>query len=356
MKQKCERNSSIELLRIIAIMGVIILHYNNSTSGGGFRYVKEGSINQYFLFLTENLFIGAVDLFILISAYFLCTTKERRLIKVVELNVQVIIFRIAGYILSSIISGNTLSIKALAVFALPVNYFVILYSVLYIVSPYINVLIENISKKDLKKLIIIVVLIFSVWTIMVDFLVSFKGESFNGLSTVGMYGSQYGYSIVNFVMIYVVGAYIRINEIKLRKGTAATLISVLLFILYVVSIAEHKMGVSRITTWNYNNPLIILLAASTLLLFLNFSFNSKIINELARGAFTCFLFHGYFITGVHIKEAVNSSLFVMIFHQICVVILLYLLSYVVYRIYALCTGWIIKILSYLFDKIDISLE
>ena len=84
--------------------------------------------------------------------------------------------------------------------------------------------------------------------------------------------------------------------------------------------------------------------------------NSKIINELARGAFTCFLFHGYFITGVHIKEAVNSSLFVMIFHQICVVILLYLLSYVVYRIYALCTGWIIKILSYLFDKIDISLE
>lgn len=39
---------------------------------------------------------------------------------------------------------------------------------------------------------------------------------------------------VNFVMIYMVGAYLRINEIKLRKGTATTLISVLLFILYVV--------------------------------------------------------------------------------------------------------------------------
>jgi len=356
MKRKCERNSGIELLRIIAIMGVVILHYNNSASGGGFRYVKEGSINQYYLFFTENLFIGAVDLFILISAYFLCTTKKRRIIKVVELNIQVIVFRIAGYLLSSLMGGNALSIKALIGFALPVNYFVILYSVLYIVSPYINVLIENISKKDFKKLIIIVVLIFSVWTIKVDFLVSFKGEFFNGLSTVGMNGSQYGYSIVNFVMIYMVGAYLRINEIKLRKGTAAALITVLLFILYAVSLVEHKMGFSRITTWNYNNPLLILLATSVFLLFLNFSFNSSIINELAKGAFTCFLFHEYLITEVRIEEVVNNSLLILILHQICVAIVLYLLSYVVYRIYALCTGWIIHRISFIFDKIDISLE
>ena len=36
MKQKCERKSSID-----------------STSGGDFRYVKEGNINQYFFCLDD---------------------------------------------------------------------------------------------------------------------------------------------------------------------------------------------------------------------------------------------------------------------------------------------------------------
>lgn len=35
------RNSSIELLRIIAENGVIILHLNNGNIGGGFSFVEE---------------------------------------------------------------------------------------------------------------------------------------------------------------------------------------------------------------------------------------------------------------------------------------------------------------------------
>ena len=72
------RNSSIELLRIIMMMGVIILHYNNSNLGGGYRYVKEGSLNNYYLFFLNNLFVYAVDIFIMISGYFLCKTENRK--------------------------------------------------------------------------------------------------------------------------------------------------------------------------------------------------------------------------------------------------------------------------------------
>lgn len=41
MKEKTKRNSSIELLRIISMIGVVILHYNNASMGGirnGFRW------------------------------------------------------------------------------------------------------------------------------------------------------------------------------------------------------------------------------------------------------------------------------------------------------------------------------
>ena len=36
--EKNERQSNIELLRIIIMIGVVVLHYNNPEIGGGLRY------------------------------------------------------------------------------------------------------------------------------------------------------------------------------------------------------------------------------------------------------------------------------------------------------------------------------
>lgn len=298
------RNSSIELLRIIALMGVILLHYNNREAGGGFKYVTDGSINQCYLYLIENMFVCAVDLFIMISAFYLSTTKKRKIIKVVELNLQVIVFRVAGYLISVLIDGEQISLKAIIGNMLPVNYFVILYSVLYILSPYINVLLEKISKQDFKKLVLWLIGLFSIWTSLVDLLENIVGHTFDGLSTVGAYGSQYGYSIVNFVLLYFIGAYIRVNKIQLKKRTATISILVLLCVMFFVSLLEHKIGLAE-SVWYYNNPLVIVMAALVLLLFMNFNYCNRGINELAKGAFTCFLFHGYFIGKVHIADFVN---------------------------------------------------
>lgn len=40
MDKKRDRESNIELLRILAMLGVIILHYNNRDIGGGFFILK----------------------------------------------------------------------------------------------------------------------------------------------------------------------------------------------------------------------------------------------------------------------------------------------------------------------------
>ena len=80
-----ERQSNIELLRIFAMLGIVCLHYNNPAIGGGFEYVKYGSINYYSLCFFESMFIGSVDLFIIISAYFLASTKKRNLWRPIQL-------------------------------------------------------------------------------------------------------------------------------------------------------------------------------------------------------------------------------------------------------------------------------
>lgn len=292
----------------------------------------------------------------MISAFYLSNTKKRRFVKIVEINIQVIVFRVALYVVTVVINGNELSFKAIMECLLPVNYFVILYSVLYILSPYINTLIERLSTHDFKKLIVTLVLIFSVWTILVDFMENLVGHTFNGLSTVGMYGSQNGYSIVNFILVYFIGAYIRRNEIKIKNITAIISMIILICLIFVLSIIEHKVGLDSVTTWNYNNPLLILLSAVILIMFMNWNYNNKVVNELARGTFTCFLFHTCLFGKMHIETYVNRPLIELVIHQIGVAVGLYLISYIVYKIYRICSMWFIKIITPLCDKVNISLE
>ena len=350
-----QRNSSIELLRIISLIGVVVLHYNNSDIGGGLKYVKEGSLNQYYLFLTENMFVCAVNIFMLISAYFLSTTNKRKVIKIVELIIQVIVFRIATYILKVIVGSALFSLKSFIDCLMPVNYFVTLYSVVYVVSPYINVMLDKLNRESFKRLVLTLGFIFSIWTIMVDYMENLSGLTFAGLSTVGMYGSQYGYSIVNFILIYIIGAYIRRNDVKITITKSLSGILVTTVIMIVLSIIEHKLGVSMICTWNYNNPFVILLSVFIFVAFLNIQFNNKMINELAKGAFTCFLFHGLFMRYLHIENMVNKNILLLVIHQIGMAIILYLISYIVYKVYYLCSQWFIKLLTPLCDKINISL-
>ena len=180
-----DRNSSIELLRIIIMHGVIILHYNNGEIGGVLLHANPGSINWFYLFFSENLFICAVDLFIMISAYYLTDSQNRKTIKVVELIIQVIVFREAFYVMSTLLNKEPLSLKEFLINLLPVNYFVILYGVLYIISPYINILLDHLSRDALKKFLVVVLLLFSVWPVTVDIIETIYDNQLNGVSSIG---------------------------------------------------------------------------------------------------------------------------------------------------------------------------
>ena len=130
---------------------------------------------------------------------------------------------------------------------------------------------------------------------------------------------------------------------------------IILIITYIQSISEHILGLNCISTWKYNNPLVILTASLILLLFLNYQFSSKYINGLAKCAFTCFLIHGKILPFFNIGDIVNKNIFILVLHQFGISILLYLFSYIVYKIYCLCSNRFIRLLSPICNKINISL-
>ena len=337
MNKSKERQSNIELLRILTVLGVIILHYINPNIGGGFLYVEHNSINYYSLMSLESVFICAVDLFFIISGYFLTKSYKCNIRKPVELIVQVIIFKVIYNTAKSIATYGSVSVKLVLVSILPTNYFVIFYCVLYIIHPYINVLLDRLSYKDYKRFLLILAVLFLIWPTFVNVLSAFKGDTLAGIDTVGMYGNHNGYNIVNFLLMYILGAFVRrynINE-KCSKGLSIIALIVSSLALLIWSMIDSGIFSSLgKTAWTYNNPVVAIEAFVVFLFFLNINMGvNRIVNMLARCVFSVFLLHGYFLNHVNIQGNVNKNVFIMFGHIILTSVGIYLISMVIHYIY-----------------------
>lgn len=331
-EKKPVRESGIELLRILAACAVVMLHYND---GRAFVLVNSGSSNQYLLYFLESICACAVDVFLLISGYFLCTNNKRTLGKPLTLFVQVVIIRAFMYLLNIWKGVGLLSIPALIEALIPANYFVILYTVVYFVSPYLNELLNNLSGKQFTQLLILLIVIFSLYATLTDVINEFRGSILFGLSPVTAWGNQQGFTIVNFILLYVVGAYLRLvvfpSVINKYPVLICVLTIALIFIWAVAGDYLPKQGLR--SAWVYCNPLLILLSVSFFRLFSKMHFRSLFVNTLAKSSFTCFLVHQYIIVFFRIDDYVNTSFYILLLHIIVTVISIYLICWCIWKVY-----------------------
>ena len=80
-----KRDTNIELLRIIIMIGVVILHVNNAAMGGLFNIISE---NKFYFLTTrviESFCVCAVNVFVIISGYYLTKSNKRNIFKILEL-------------------------------------------------------------------------------------------------------------------------------------------------------------------------------------------------------------------------------------------------------------------------------
>lgn len=329
---KIQRKSNIELLRILSMFGVIMLHYNNEQLGGGLRFVEDSSVNYYILILLESIYICAVDLFMLISGFFSCHSVQTSVQKPVRLLLQTILFSFGYTLLIGIIKGDLL-IANLIDSLVPANFFVILYITVYLLSPYLNLLY---GKMD-DRFIFIIFTLFSIEPTVVDILAQVTKREWLGLSTIGMYGSQWGYQICNFILMYFIGMYIEknienINKINTRSifyGIVGTVVAI-----SICACISRKIGFNRTIVWNYCNPLVIVEAIFAFVLFRRIEIGTvKWINKLASASFGVYLLHGYFLPHIKISWAVSQNLFVMLMHIILSSIGIYLICFLVNGIF-----------------------
>lgn len=324
------RQSNIELLRIIAAIGVIVLHYNNADLNGAFGVVPSHSLGAYFLYFLEALFIGSVDMFMMIFGRFQAGKKEVRIEKIVFLLLQVSIVHVVYYLTKVLFFGTHFTVIGLVRKILPSNYFIVTYCVVLALSPFINKLLDSLKSK--KQLLIILLFCFSVFPACLIALDFFTGISLPGLNTIAYHGSGKGYTALNYILMYIIGA--STKDLKLKRSTCVIGMIVCFLPQLGLEFAKHLASRYPDNIHSYCSPFVIGFVFFTLMFFTTLDIGiKKPINFIAGGSLMVYLTHQYFIPLFKVSEYAFKGGVTIIIHLTVTCILLYTIGLVLSLIY-----------------------
>ena len=208
-----QRDSSLELLRIVSMLLIIVHHYavHGFLLKGEFAIFPLTLNKLIILFLSLGGKVG-VNCFVLISSYYLVDSKIK-LRKILEIFLKVIFYSwivlLLLYILkyNYLIAGGSIIIIKEFIKAIlsPLKgyWFISCYLLLYISSPVLNKLINQLDKNEFKILISTMLIIFC----------CLKSIGIN------LYYSNY----IWFILLYFISSYIK-REISLSKIKKCSLI------------------------------------------------------------------------------------------------------------------------------------
>ncbi len=278
----CSRHSNFDLLNIIAFIMVVFLHFNNRQMGGGLLYSSGASL-VYFKIL-ESLCIVAVPIFVLKTGYFSCDKKTFNLKKIFGIFIMFFSYGILCYLMDIFIFKESLSFGTFIKCFIPNNYYINFYAVLMVISPFLNKLFDC-KKKNVITLISILILCFIVFPtiVRVGLLIAGK-EPNNSMSFLSTDGDVNGYTIVTFVVYYLIGAMINKYDIKFNKIWSILVYCVMTIILVLISY--------KVELWGYNSVFVLCSAVSLFIFFkqLNMRHN-KILYCISKCSLGVFLLH-----------------------------------------------------------------
>lgn len=278
-----KRNSTLEILRILSMCMILGLHYINPDIGGALSTTAPA--NLHFLRAVESACIPAVNVFVLISGYFLISRKTTGFRKAVELYLIMVIYDLLLLAVAVAVGDSVFTLKNLLIAIAPFafwqqQWFLETYILLLLILPFLNLLIAKLNKTAHGMLVVIQLIFFSVWP-------SFVPDSPL---------TDNGYGIINFITLYLIAAYLHKHVVFQERKRAlrfallgyvgsAALITVSSYIPYLQAAA-----------WRYSYLFAITAAVSLFLLFLNLpESHHRWINVLGGTTFDVYLSHAFLL-------------------------------------------------------------
>lgn len=287
------RKSNIELLRIFSMLLIITLHFTGHCID--VTYFEVFSPLWFIGWLIRGIGYISVNCYVLVSGYFLCKS-EFKIKKLLLLVFETLFYSVSIYLLLLLTNKVDFSVFSFIKSCIPIlsgeYWFVTIYTGLYLLSPFLNLTLNNMTQKLHFSFCILLFVIFSV---IPTFAFFSKWLNYGG-----------GYGIVWFIVLYFISSYIRkyVNIEKLKKyRIKLCLITLVLWIAPLIS----KCIIAKVTIMLtgkvigssifYNNISIIILfsSISTFLLFLTIEIKGcalkKFILFFGKSTFGVYLIH-----------------------------------------------------------------
>lgn len=193
-QKQTQRSSSIELLRILSMIMIVACHF---ATHGGFTFDAQNlSLPRFWWHVLEMGGNFGVDVFVLISGYFLIGSQNglfpfKRILKFWG---QVVFYSVLIYLIFGFAGIGELGISSFVKSFFPITFkswwFASTYFVLYLLHPFINMLLQKLDKAMYQKLLVMLVILWSV---------------IPTLTTTSYQGSQ----LTWFVTLYCIAGYVR---------------------------------------------------------------------------------------------------------------------------------------------------
>lgn len=283
--EKSNRNSNHELLRLIAMYMIVFIHAN--------MFLGTFCTGKYFTFfngLVNGICNIGVSCFILISGYYGVSFNIRKLVK---MECMMIVFSLMETGMLLIVFPEQMHgaalleqlVKSVFPFVTRKYWFYSCYVCLMLLSGYIQRLIELLDRAAFRKLLLTMIVLFSVFPTLFYFEII----------------PDNGKGLVQMIMVYMIGRYIRMYQDVQLTHEKKYLIFVFL-LLWAVNGVSHEIPIRIGGIYHHlckdNSITNLVMAVLLFYMFKGLTFRSAIINKAAAYIFAVFALNNSLVSAV----------------------------------------------------------
>ena len=288
--QKVPRESGLELYRIIGMIFIVAHHYVVNSGLLELMYQEPLCGKSIFLFLFGMWGKTGINCFVLITGYFMCTSKIT-LRKFLKLLMMIYFYKIVIYGIFVVFGYEALSLSGIAKTLLPVTSvtqnFVGCYILFYLTIPFLNRLVAKMTKRQHFLSICLGLLIYTIIGSIPKIQVDMNYVSW-------------------FILLFLIGSYLRLYPEKwfssrkiLASVTAVSIClataSVITFLIvqeWINSRFDTNIELAYFLVADSNKILAVAVAVCSFMLFKNLGIKyNRAINTVASATFGVLLIH-----------------------------------------------------------------
>lgn len=280
-----KRKYGIDLLRIVSMLLIVVLHVLRQ--GGILLNTETGSTSYHLAWLMEIVAICAVNCYGLISGY-VNVSGRVKYHKLAVMWLQVVFYTVLITLFYEIFNRGSISAENWKTALTPVvsqtYWYFTAYFALFLAMPFLNIMINNLSNKQLKVLGATIFILFSV---------------IPTITTIDIFFTKNGYTFLWLMLLYIMGAVMKklevAEKVKTYQWVLLAAVSIAASYIFKIIIDKSDTAVDKELLFRYSAITVVLQSFAFVAIAIKLNIKNKtavsIIKFISPLSFSVYIIH-----------------------------------------------------------------